>query len=110
VASVAAGWLMWLYHAQQTGLAAWWDFTEAKVLLLGGVIATVAMFEGWHGVGRNVERMVDVGDEMAAAGGPPPPERVAEMERIGAAIKKHSQIDLLLITLAVICMATARYW
>jgi uncharacterized membrane protein len=110
ITAVAAGWLMWLYHAQQAGLSAWWDLTEAKVLFLGGLIATVAMFEGLHGVGRNVEHMVDLGDEIAGSGGPPSPEQGAEMGRLGAAIKKHSQIDLLLITLAVICMATARYW
>ena len=110
VVSVLAGWLMWLYHARDAGLADWWDLTEAKVLFLGGVIATIAAFEGYHGVGRNVEKLVDVGDAVAASGGPPTPEQAAELQRIPAAIKLHSQVDLLLITLAVICMATARYW
>jgi uncharacterized membrane protein len=110
ITAVTFGWLMWLYHAWDVGLSTWWDLTEAKVLFLGGVLGTIAMFEGYHGVGRNVEKMVDLGDEIAASGGPPTPEQGATMQRIGAALKSHSQIDLLLITLTVICMATARYW
>jgi len=108
--AVAAGWIMWIYHAWDAGLRNWWDLTEAKVLLLGGVLATIALIEGMYGVGRNVEAMVDLGDQLAAAGGPPSPEQGAEMQRLGQALKKHSQTDLLLLTLAVLCMATARYW
>jgi uncharacterized membrane protein len=110
IIAVSVGWLMWLYHAQQAGLSTWWDLTEAKVLFLGGLLGTAALFEGMHGVGRNVEKMVDLGDAIAASGGPPTPEQGSEMQRLGASMKQHSQIDLLLITLTVICMATARYW
>jgi uncharacterized membrane protein len=110
ITAVAAGWIMWLYHANQAGLSAWWDLTEAKVLLLGGVLATIAMFEGLHGIGKNIEKLVSLGDAVAASGGPPSPEQGAEMGRLGAAIEKASKIDLLLLILAVACMATARYW
>lgn len=110
IVAVSAGWIMWLYHANQAGLSTWWDWTEAKVLLLGGILATIAMFEGLHGVGNNVEKMVDIGDGIAASGGPPTPEQGAEMQRLGAAIQKASKIDLALLFFAVACMATARYW
>ncbi len=83
ITAVSAGWIMWLYHANQAGLQAWWDLTEAKVLLLGGVLATIAMFEGLHGVGNNVEKLVDLGDEVAASGGPPSPEQAAETRAAG---------------------------
>ena len=49
-------------------------------------------------------------DGIAASGGPPTPEQGAEIQRLGAAIEKASKIDLLLLFLAVACMATARYW
>jgi uncharacterized membrane protein len=110
ITAVAAGWIMWLYHANQLGLSTWWQFTEAKVLLLGGLLATVAMFEGQHGIGRNVEKLVDLGDTVAASGAPPSADQMAETQRLGAAIEKASKIDLLLLFLAVVCMATARYW
>ena len=61
-------------------------------------------------VGSNVEKLVDLGDGIAASGGPPTPEQGAEIQRLGAAIEKASKIDLLLLFLAVACMATARYW
>jgi uncharacterized membrane protein len=110
IIAVSAGWIMWLYHANRAGLSAWWDLTEAKVLLLGGILATIAMFEGLHGIGRNIEKLVDLGDGVAASGGPPSPEQGAEMQRLGMAIEKASKIDLLLLVLAEACMATARYW
>ena len=110
ITAVSAGWIMWLYHANRAGLSAWFDLTEAKVLLVGGIFATVALFEGFHGVGHNVEKLVDLGDGVAASGGPPTPEQGAEIQRLGAAIEKASKIDLLLLFLAVACMATARYW
>jgi uncharacterized membrane protein len=108
--AVTAGWIMWAYHAWDAGLSLWWDTTEAKVLLVGGVLATIAMIEGLVGVGHNVEKMVDLGDQLAAAGGPPSPEQGAEMQRLGAAIAKHSKQDLVLLALAVLAMSTARYW
>ena len=110
ITAVTAGWILWLYHANRAGLSVWWDLTEAKVLLLGGILATVAMFEGIHGVGNNVETMVELGDEIAASGGPPSPKQGAEMQRLGAAIQKAGKIDLALLFVAVACMATARYW
>jgi hypothetical protein len=68
------------------------------------------MFEGWHGIGNNVEKLVDLGDAVAASGAAPSPEQMAETQRLGSAIEKASKIDLLLLFLAVACMATARYW
>jgi uncharacterized membrane protein len=110
ITAVTAGWILWLYHANQAGLSEWWSLTEAKVLLFGGILATIAMFEGMHGIGANIEKAVDLGDLIAASGAPPSPEQGAELERLGAAIEKASKIDLLLLFLAVTAMATARYW
>ena len=54
--------------------------------------------------------MVHLGDGVVARGGPPTPEEGAEMGRLQAAIKRASQIDLVLLVIAVSAMATARYW
>ena len=80
------------------------------VLTIGAVLATIAAFLGAFGVGRNVERLVDVGDAVAASGGSPTSEQQARIEHLGAEIEKHGKIDLVLLVLAVACMATARYW
>ena len=37
-------------------------------------------------------------------------EQQARIEHLGGEIEKHGKIDLVLLLLAVACMATARYW
>ena len=61
-------------------------------------------------MGRNVERLVDLGGAVAASGGPPTPQQQAELDRLGAALERHGKLDLLLLVLATTVMATARYW
>jgi hypothetical protein len=80
------------------------------VLTIGGVLATFAAQYGIRGIGNNVERLVEVGDEVAASGGPPTPEQGARLAHLGAEIEKHSRIDIVLLFAAVFAMATARYW
>jgi hypothetical protein len=80
------------------------------VLTIGGVLATAAAYFGITGIGNNVEKLVSLGDEVAASGGPPTPEQGAEMARLGAEIQRHGKIDLALLFLAVAAMATAQYW
>ena len=79
-------------------------------LTIGGILATVAAIEGSFAVGRNVERLVDLSDEVAASGGPPSPEQQSQIQRLGAKIEKFGKIDLVLLLLAVAAMATASYW
>jgi len=109
--TVLAGWTLWLrdmslYH----GFHNWVTSRFGFVLSIGAVLATIAYFEGYFGIGRNVERLVDLGDEIAAGGGPPSAEQQTRMGHLQAEMKKHGQTDLVLLLIAVFCMATARYW
>lgn len=110
--TVTAGWAMWLtdLHDRGWSLSAWLGEHMGFGFTIGAVLATIALFEGLHGVGRNVERLVDLGGEVAASGGPPSPEQAASMARIQASLQKHGKIDLVLLLLAASAMATARYW
>ena len=111
IVTVVAGWVMWFRNLDQFGsLGDWLGTNFGLVLTIGGVIATVAAIEGSLGVGRNVERLVDLSDEVAASGGPPSPEQQSQIQRLGAEIEKFGKIDLVLLLLAVAAMATARYW
>jgi hypothetical protein len=74
------------------------------------VLATISAFVGAVGVGRGVERLVDLGGEIAASGGPPTPEQQAQLDHLSSSLERHGKIDLLLLLLAVTAMATARYW
>ena len=109
--TVVAGWVMWFRNLDQFGsIGDWLGTNFGLALTIGGVIATVAAIEGSLGVGRNVERLVDLSDEVAASGGPPSPEQQSQIQRLGAEIEKFGKIDLVLLLLAVAAMATARYW
>ena len=88
----------------------WIGSRFGRVLTIGGVAAIAAFFEGWHGVGRGVERLVDLGEEIASAEGPPAPERLAAFQEQQERIKTASIVDLVLLLIAVLAMATARYW
>jgi uncharacterized membrane protein len=109
--TVAAGWVLWFRDMLDApSLSDWLTSSFGLVLTIGGVLATITFFVGYYGVGRNVERLVDMGAAVAASGGPPTPEQEAEMARLGGALERHGKTDLALLILAVIAMATARYW
>ncbi|TMK60489.1 MAG: hypothetical protein E6G54_02130 [Actinobacteria bacterium] len=78
---MVAGWIMWLRDLNDHGsLRHRLGSHFGFVLTIGAVLATIAAFLGPFGVGRNVE------------------------------IEKHGKLDLVLLLLAVACMATARFW
>lgn len=111
VISVLAGWTMWIRNMNLYDSIGDWVSTDfGLVLTVGGVLATVAFFLGAIGVGHNVERLVDLGDEVAASGTPPSPEQQSQMERLGGQIETAGKVELALLLLAVAAMATARYW
>ena len=109
--TVVAGWVMWFKDMSRfDSVGDWLGTSFGLVLTIGGVLATISAFVGSIGVGRNVERLVDLGNEVGASGGPPSPEQQTRMVTIGKALKRHGKTDLLLLVLAVTAMATARYW
>ena len=111
VVNVVAGWIMWLRDMDLSpSLGDWVTSSFGLVLTIGGVLATITAFVGYFGVARNVERVIDLGNEVAASGGPPTPEQQAELDRLGGELERHGKLDLVLLLLAVTAMATARYW
>lgn len=111
VITVVAGWTMWFKNMDDFGgLSEWLGTNFGVAITIGAVLATITFFVGYFGVGRNVERMVDLGDKIAASPEPPSAEQQAEMARIGAALERHGKLDLVLLLLAITAMSTARYW
>jgi len=109
--TVLAGWIMWLGRMNEYGgIGNWLDTTFGQVLTIGAILATTAFFVGWFGVGKNVERLVALGDRIAAGGAPPTAEQGAEMGRIQKSLEVAGKVDLVLLLLAVAAMSTARYW
>jgi len=102
---------MWLKRMDEYGgIGNWVGSTFGLVLTIGAVLATIAFFLGWFGVGRNVERMVALGEQIAGGGGPPTDEQGAQMGRIQKNLEIAGKVDLVLLLLAVAAMSTARYW
>jgi hypothetical protein len=112
--TVIAGWLMWLKDLrdyENWSVGNWvLDNHFGLALTIGAIFATAAAFEGYFGVGRNVERLVDMGGAIQASGGAPTPDQQSDMERVGKRIEHHGKRDLVLLLLAVTLMSTARYW
>ena len=111
ITTVIAGWTLWLKNAlSYASIGDWLTSPFGLVLTIGGLLATFAAYYGITGIGNNVERVVELGDQIAASGGPPTPEQGARLAHLGAEIEKHSKVDLVLLFAAVFAMATARYW
>jgi hypothetical protein len=109
--TVLAGWVLWLKNMSlYGGLYDWVTSRFGLVLTIGGTLATITAFVGAIGVGLGVERLVDLGNEVAASGGPPTPEQQARIDVLSKGVERHGKVDLTLLMLAVIAMATARYW
>ena len=56
------------------------------VLTIGGVLATISAVVGALGVGRNVERLVDLGGEVAASGGSPTQEQQSRLDQLSSSL------------------------
>lgn len=109
--TVLAGWILWLRDLDRYGsFGDWIGSSFGLAITIGAVLATTAFFIGMLVISKNVTRLVELGETMAAAGTPPTPEQGAEMSRVQSTLETASKIDLLLLVLAVTAMATARYW
>jgi hypothetical protein len=87
VITVLAGWIMWLRNLNLYGsLGEWVTSSFGLVLTIGGVLATISAYFGAIGVGRGVERLVDLGNEVASSGGPPTPEQQARLDELGSSL------------------------
>ncbi|HZD78948.1 MAG TPA: hypothetical protein VE646_02750 [Actinomycetota bacterium] len=111
IVNVLAGWTMWLHDMGLYGSVGHWVSSRfGLVITIGAVLATTSAFVGSIGVGANVERLVDLSGEIAASGAPPTTNQEQALNRISSALERHGKLDLVLLILAVIAMATARYW
>lgn len=90
--------------------SAWFATGTGLGFTIGSLAALAAYAVGFFGIRPRAERMNALGQAIAAAGGPPTPEQGAEMQRIDAEIYTVERWDVILLTIALVTMATARYW
>jgi uncharacterized membrane protein len=98
------------WHSLYSSFGDWIGSAFGAVLTVGAVFAIAAFFLGITGIPPTINKMNAVGKQMADAGGPPGPEQMATMEGLQRRLKIISRVDLVLVTVAILSMATARYW
>ena len=88
---------------------AWARTNAAMVFGIGGVATIIAAIIGGAFVSRSGIRLGKLGEAIQASGRPPSPEQMAEMKALQAKMGKAMRIVALLLLIAVVAMATARY-
>ncbi len=77
---------------------------------IGALAALVAFFVGGLGVGPVSEKMAALGGQIAASGQGPTPQQVSQMQALEKKLKLAEQVDFIMLVIAMLTMATARYW
>jgi len=97
----ARNWWPLLVSGQATG--------PAYGFLIGGIFGLAAIIFGGAGVGRLSTRVTTLGAEIASAGGPPDQNKLSEMAALQKQLESASNINAILIVIAVIMMSISRY-
>jgi hypothetical protein len=109
VVAVGSGATMYIIDVSRFGVDAFFRSGFGIVLTVGAIAAIVAFLLGPTMIVPSFSRMTKIGAEIDAAGGPPKPEQIAELQAVGARLDGIFKIDFVLLLVAVISMAIARY-
>ncbi|MGE5248660.1 MAG: hypothetical protein ACM3QS_00465 [Bacteroidota bacterium] len=77
---------------------------------LGSLAALVAFFVGGLGIGPASARLAALGGAIAASGGTATPRQASEMRLLAERLVRAERIDFIMLAIAMLTMATARYW
>ncbi len=113
VAGTTVGAGLFLYWRDWQASGSLGDFVGSGFglsLTVGAIAAIVAFLFGLFGTKPGIDRLMRLSREAAQAEGPPPPELAARIGALQARLKVLARLSLGLIVLAVLAMATARYW
>jgi len=99
-----------LYWRDSGGLQLSWITTATGVAItIGGLAGLAAWVGGNFLVRRAIEMVGAIGGEMKAAGGPPSDEQMGRMQAAQERLRLIGLVDLILIGIAAVAMASARY-
>ncbi|HEX7950903.1 MAG TPA: hypothetical protein VF494_11185 [Candidatus Limnocylindrales bacterium] len=99
-----------MYWRDSNGLSGSWVTSPTGLAFgLGGICALIAWVMGFSVLTPAVQKVGALGAEMKAAGGPPSAELMGRMHAAQERVRTIGAIDLVLVLLAVLGMATARY-
>ena len=99
-----------LYWRDSGGLQSTWVTSPTGLAFtIGGIAAIVSFALGFVLVAPSVALQTAVGNELAASGGEPNADQLARLERADRLMRLATRVDLPLLLLAGLTMATARY-
>ncbi len=108
--TVVAGLVLYWSDWQDYGsFGDWIGSSFGATLTVGALAALVALAFGVFGTRPNVQRLLALGQQVAASGAPPTPEVGAEMATIQGRMKNFARVSLAFLVLSVLAMASARY-
>ncbi len=96
-----------LYWRDSQGFTSPWTYSAAGWGFgIGAVAAIIGLVFGM-GVGMNAKK---IGEIAASAQGKPTPDQIAEMQAAQKRMSSASKLSTVALIIALVCMATARYW
>jgi hypothetical protein len=108
IVTVLAGVL--LYWRASDGFDADWISSGPGVAFtVGGLAAITTLALGLGITKPAVDRMGALGQEIATSGGQPTPSQASEMQRLQARLLLIGRLSMVLLTIAVVTMAMARF-
>lgn len=100
-----------LYWFSSGGLNAAWITSGPGIgFTIGSVAAFVGFLFGTFGIGPTAAQMGALGAQIAASGKGPTPEQVGRMQTLEKRLNVAEQVDFIMLAVAMLTMATARYW
>ena len=106
--TVLAGLL--LYWRASAGLDADWIASGPGIgFTVGGLAAIVTLALGLTVTKPAIDRMGALGREIGTSGGQPTPEQASELQRLQARTVLVGRVSLVLLAIAVVAMAIARF-
>jgi uncharacterized membrane protein len=107
---VGGAFLYWHDWQAYGSLGDWVGSRFGLAITIGALASIVAFLIGLFGTKPGVDRLMALVQQAADAGGGPPPDMAREIQELQARLRVLARTSLAFIAVAVLAMATARYW
>lgn len=100
-----------LYWFSSGGFNAAWIVSGPGIgFTIGSLAALVAFLVGNFGIGPTAAQLGALGQQIGASGGSPTPEQISVLRFLEKKLSRAELIDFVMLVIAMVTMATARYW
>ncbi len=100
-----------LFWHDSAGLQLSWISTPTGLgFSLGATVGIATAMLGLFGIKPRAERLGLIGAQIEMQGRPPTTDQLAQVGALTGALKRIGRVDFIMLTLALLFMATARYW